>query len=298
MSNLALVLVLISACMHAGWNLLGKKQVPSLAFFSLAMLGGALLFAPLLLVGRDWVGLGTDFWWLLLFSGGFQGVYMAGLAWAYARGEISVLYPLARALPVLLVPCVSFIIWQHLALSLRDIGGMLLIALAGFMLPLVRPSAFSWSLYLTPALGFMLMAAAGTVGYSLIDKSAIDLMRADGLSATLAGLQYMVLQAWMAVLWMFPVVALMPSERAAARLLLQGPARIWVLAGLMVLSTYGLVLIAMAYTEDVSYLVALRQASIPLGALLGVFWLKETLSGFRWFSLALMMTGLVLVALN
>ncbi|WP_268746507.1 hypothetical protein [Nitrincola sp. A-D6] len=29
---------------------------------------------------------------------------MAGLAWAYARGEISVLYPLARALPVLLVP--------------------------------------------------------------------------------------------------------------------------------------------------------------------------------------------------
>lgn len=123
-------------------------------------------------------------------------------------------------------------------------------------------------------------------------------MRADGLSATLAGLQYMVLQAWMAVLWMFPVVALMPRERAAARVLLQGPTRIWVLAGLMVLSTYGLVLIAMAYTEDVSYLVALRQASIPLGALLGVFWLKETLSGFRWFSLALMMTGLVLVALN
>ncbi|WP_235263402.1 hypothetical protein [Nitrincola sp. A-D6] len=73
MSNLALVLVLISACMHAGWNLLGKKQVPSLAFFSLAMLGGAVVFTPLLLVGRDWVELGADFWWLLLLSGGFQG---------------------------------------------------------------------------------------------------------------------------------------------------------------------------------------------------------------------------------
>lgn len=298
MSSFGLGLVLLSACLHAGWNLLGKKQVPSLAFFTLAMLGGAVVFAPLLLISGEWLNLNTSFWQLLIISGAFQSIYMAGLAWAYARGEVSVLYPLARALPVLLVPFVGWLLWQQWALSTQDLLGMCLIALAGFLLPLVKWSAFSWSIYATPALAFMLMAALGTVGYSITDKAAIDLMQQQGISATMSGMQYMVLQAWIAIVWMFPVVALIPSERKALRILLAGSARVWILAGIMVLSTYGLVLIAMAYTEDVSYLVALRQASIPLGALLGVFWLKETLSSFRWFALTLMMAGLILVALN
>lgn len=297
MSQLALILVLVSAFLHAGWNLLGKKQVPSLAFFALAMLGGALVFLPVLLLDGLWLRLESDFWKLLWLSGGFQTIYMAGLAWAYARGEISVLYPLARALPVLMVPLVGWILWQQWLLSSVDMLGMFLIALAGFLLPLVRLSAFKLNVYLTPALGFMLLAAVGTVGYSLTDKAAIDLMQQHGISATTAGLQYMVLQAWMAVLWMFPLMALIASERAALKVLLLGSMKVWLIAGVMVLGTYGLVLIAMAYTDDVSYIVALRQASIPIGALLGVFWLKETLSSFRWFALSLMMLGLLLVAL-
>lgn len=298
MSPLALTLVLVSACLHAGWNLLGKKQVPSLAFFALAMLGGALVFLPLLFINSVWLSLDAGFWQLLVLSGIFQTLYMAGLAWAYARGEISVLYPLARALPVILVPVVAWLLWQHWWLSAVDILGMCLIALAGFMLPLVRLGAFNLAVYLTPALAFMLLAALGTVGYSLTDKAAIDLMQQQGISAMQAGLQYMVLQAWVAVMWMFPLIAILPSERTALRVLLTGKVRVWLIAGIMVLSTYGLVLIAMAYTEDVSYIVALRQASIPIGALLGVFWLKETLSSFRWFALSLMMLGLMLVALR
>ena len=264
----------------------------------MAMLGGALFFSPLLLVDSKWLHLPKDFWQLLILSGLFQCVYMAGLAWAYARGEVSVLYPLARALPVLLVPLAGWLIWQQWVLSDIDLLGMVIIALAGFLLPLVRLSAFKLSVYITPALGFMLMAALGTVGYSITDKVAIDMMQAEQLSPMTAGMQYMVLQAWMAVLWMFPLVALMPSERHALTRILTGKARVWVIAGVMVLSTYGLVLIAMAFTEDVSYLVALRQASIPIGALLGVFWLKESVSTFRWLALTLMMAGLILVALN
>lgn len=256
------------------------------------------MFTPVLLINGQWLQLPQTFWLLLLLSGAFQSIYMAGLAWAYARGEISVLYPLARALPVLLVPFVGWLFWKQWTLSGIDLMGMVMIALAGFMLPLVRLSALSWSIYMTPALGFMLMAAIGTVGYSIVDKAAIDLMQKEGMSATLSGVQFMVLQAWMAILWMFPVVAVLASERSALNVLLQGHFRVWVLAGVMVLSTYGLVLIAMAYTDDVSYLVALRQASIPIGALLGVFWLKETLSTFRWLALTLMMAGLILVALN
>ena len=264
----------------------------------MAMLGGALFFSPLLWIDFRWLQLNQGFWQLLILSGLFQCVYMAGLAWAYARGEVSVLYPLARALPVMLVPFAGWLLWQQWLLSDLDLLGMIIIALAGFLLPLVRLSAFKLSLYITPALGFILMAALGTVGYSITDKASIDRMQAEHLSPVTAGLQYMVLQAWVSVLWMFPLVALMPTERHALSAILKGKVRVWVIAGVMVLSTYGLVLVAMAFTEDVSYLVALRQASIPIGALLGVFWLKETVSRFRWLALTLMMAGLVLVALN
>lgn len=264
----------------------------------MAMLGGAVFFTPLLVWDSQWHQLSSHFWLLLVLSGIFQSVYMAGLAWAYARGEVSVLYPLARALPVLFVPLVGWLIWQRWVLSDIDLLGMIIIAFAGLLLPLVRLSAFNWSIYITPALGFMLMAAIGTVGYSITDKIAVDLMLTQDISAMTSGMQYMVLQAWMAVICMFPVVMLIPSERIALQKIMKGKARLWILAGIMVLSTYGLILVAMAYTEDVSYLVALRQVSIPIGALLGVFYLKETLSSFRWLALTLMMTGLILVALN
>ncbi|MGJ7456635.1 hypothetical protein [Halomonas sp. RA08-2] len=44
-----------------------------------------------------------SFWGWLAASGVCEMLYMGGLAWAYARGEVSLLYPVARALPVVLV---------------------------------------------------------------------------------------------------------------------------------------------------------------------------------------------------
>lgn len=298
MSSLALTLVLISAAMHAGWNLLGKRQVPSLAFFTLAMLAGGLVLSPLLLIDRQFLQLPASFWWIWLASGLAQAVYMAGLAWAYARGEISVLYPLARALPVLLVPAFSLLLLGSLTISPQDWFGMGLILLASLLLPLRRLREIRPSVYLTPALGFILLAALGTVGYSLLDKAAIDLMTGQGQSALMAGTHYMILQAWASLLWMLPMVWLIPQERRTLRQLCSTHPGPFILAGIMVLCTYGLVLVAMAFTTEVSYLVALRQASIPLGALLGIFWLKESASALKWGALTLMLTGLILVALN
>ena len=87
------------------------------------------------------------------------------------------------------------------------------------------------------------------------------------------------------------------TERKALRQQWQSNMRVCIMAGSMVLATYGLVLIAMGHTQDVSYVVALRQASIPIGALLAVIWLKEVLSPIKWIALTIMMLGLVLVAL-
>ena len=42
----AVILIIISAFFHAGWNIAGKRQHPSAAFFLLASLSGMLVLSP------------------------------------------------------------------------------------------------------------------------------------------------------------------------------------------------------------------------------------------------------------
>ena len=46
MTPLAIALVLVSAAIHAGWNLHSKRQHPSTSFFFMASADGALLLTP------------------------------------------------------------------------------------------------------------------------------------------------------------------------------------------------------------------------------------------------------------
>ncbi|MDI4638498.1 MULTISPECIES: EamA family transporter [Halomonadaceae] len=297
MSALALSLVLLSVCLHAGWNLLGKGRAPSLAFFVLAMGCGALMLSPILWMGPSPAALPPAFWGWLVASGLCQMLYMGGLAWAYARGEISVLYPIARALPVVLVPLVSVGVLGSRALTSLDMLGMGLILIGALCLPLTSQQALSPSTYLTAAFGYALLAAVATAGYSLIDNQALLLMVQSGHSSFLAGGHFMVLQALATCAWGIPTVLLLRVERRHLPSLWRQERIAIPLTGIMVLSTYGLVLVAMALTEEVSLVVAMRQLSIPLGVLLGVWWLRERAAPAKWLGTALMLAGLWVVAL-
>ncbi len=297
MSSAALALVLVSVCMHAGWNVLGKRNAPSLASFTLAYGAGGAVMLPLVLLGPSLTALPSAFWGWLALSGLCQMLYMGGLAWAYARGDVSVLYPIARALPVVLVPLVSIVLLGSRVLDRWDGLGMVLVVAGALCLPLSHPQARRISTYLTPAMGFALLAAAGTVGYSLIDKQALGLMQGAGHSGLTAGAVFMVLQALMTLSWSVPLLALLPAERRRLPALRQQGLTMLVVTGLMMTCTYGLVLIAMALTDEVSYVVALRQLSIPVGVLMGVLWLKESASRAKAVGTLVMLAGLVLVTL-
>lgn len=297
MSPAALALVLVSVCMHAGWNVLGKRNAPSLSSFTLAYGAGGLVMFPLVLLGPSLVALPSTFWGWLVLSGLCQMLYMGGLAWAYARGEVSVLYPIARALPVVLVPLISIALLGSRVLDMWDGLGMALVVAGALCLSLSHPEARRFSTYLTPAMGFALLAAAGTVGYSLIDKQALGLMQSTGHSGLTAGAVFMVLQAVMTLAWAIPLLALLPAERRRLPALRQQGLPMLVTTGLMMTCTYGLVLIAMALTDEVSYVVALRQLSIPVGVFMGVLWLKEPASSAKTLGTLVMLAGLMLVAL-
>lgn len=295
MSPAALALVLVSVCLHAGWNLLGKRRAPSLAFFSLAVAAGGLAFTPALLLGPELTGLPVGFWGWLAVSGLCQMLYMGGLAWAYARGEMSVLYPLVRALPVVLVPLVAVGVLGSPEMAKHDLAGMGLILVGALCLPLVGPPRLAS--YLTPALGFALLAAIATAGYSLIDARALAIMVEVGFSPLSAGAVFMVLQALVTPLWALPLIFIMPSERRRLPALWAEERRSLVVTGVMITATYGLVLVALAISDSVSHVVALRQLSIPLGVMLGILWLRERATRAKLTGTAIMLTGLWLVAL-
>ncbi|WP_249975487.1 drug/metabolite transporter [Vreelandella olivaria] len=297
MSPAALALVLVSVCMHAGWNVLGKRNAPSLGAFALAYGAGGAVMLPLVWLGPPLAALPSAFWGWLALSGLCQMLYMGGLAWAYARGEVSVLYPIARALPVVLVPLVSIALLGSRVLDIWDGIGMALVVAGALCLPLSHPEARRFATYITPAMGYALLAAVGTVGYSLIDKQALGLMQGAGHSGLTAGAVFMVLQAVVTLTWAMPLLVLLPAERRRLPALRQHGLVMLVGTGLMMTSTYGLVLIAMALTDEVSYIVALRQLSIPVGVLMGVLWLKEPASRAKTLGTLIMLGGLLLVAL-
>jgi len=70
------------------------------------------------------------------------------------------------------------------------------------------------------------------------------------------------------------------------------------LMGVIILATYGLVLTSMAYVSNVSYVIAFRQLSIPIGAALGILVRKEKATPPKLTGIALVVTGLVLAALG
>ncbi|WP_315980597.1 hypothetical protein [Aliamphritea spongicola] len=69
------------------------------------------------------------------------------------------------------------------------------------------------------------------------------------------------------------------------------------MTGLFIVGTYLLVLISMSMVTEVSYVVALRQLSIPIGVAIGVFWLKESVSITRMQGVSMMLIGLIFVSL-
>ena len=68
--------------------------------------------------------------------------------------------------------------------------------------------------------------------------------------------------------------------------------------GAGIYGAYTLVLIAMTFATHVSYVMAFRQLSIPLGASLGMFILKEPSPWPKRLGVATVFAGVVLVGLG
>lgn len=288
--------------MHAGWNFISKRRSPSLAFFFVTAVFATLTISPILIIHREVLkGVPTAVWALVLATGIAQMVYFFGLAGAYRRGDISLAYPLARALPVLLVATISLRWGNSGQIGPLGLLGMALITVGCIILPLRHWQQLSLRAYQDVVVLMALVAAIGTTGYTLIDDEALRQLRAAlPLPNTQVTLLFIALQTSSTAVMLGLATLLSPTERVQLRQLWHNRTllRTSLVTGVVIMATYGLVLAAMAYVTNVSYVAAFRQLSIPIGAVLGLTLQQEPRYPPKLLGIGIVSLGLVLVGIG
>ena len=311
MTPLAISLVLLSTLLHASWNLLAKHGSGAPALFPRVLLAIAVPGVLFGLLG-EWraAPLLPEIWPFLLVTGAFQAAYYLGLTLGYRAGDLSLVYPLVRALPVLLVGVFDVLRghvpggagWLGLALVLC---GCLLVAMpararrgdAGGTAADAAPRRWHGA-----AVGWAAVAALGTVGYTVADKLAADAIAAAGSAGAGAAFRYGCWEFAVSTAWFLPLLAVVDRKRKPHRewrpaAHTPSPVRLplIVLIAALMYVTYALVLWAYQLSWQTSYVVALRQFSIVVGVVGGALLLGEAARTLRVTGAVVIVTGVAAI---
>ena len=139
MTAAALLLVLGAAVLHAGWNALTKRAGDPVVFLWWVGVLASALYAPIalaILIRDGFTAAAIPF---VLGTIVLHALYFFTLGRAYATGDFSLVYPIARGLGVALVPMAALTLWDE-RLSPLGTGGVILVASGIFLTLYFIPS--------------------------------------------------------------------------------------------------------------------------------------------------------------
>jgi drug/metabolite transporter (DMT)-like permease len=176
-----LLLLVGAAILHAVWNILLKTAEDPLRMAGRGMVVGAAVLIPAALVGWLVVGrppIPTEAWTLAFVSGVLEALYFALLSAAYARGDLSLVYPIARGTAPALAVAVGIVFLGERLGPVAAIGVALL--LAG-ILSLQRPWAIlRGSAGMTPrarqAVWLAVATGVSIAAYSAVDRTGVQVV--------------------------------------------------------------------------------------------------------------------------
>jgi drug/metabolite transporter (DMT)-like permease len=278
MPPLALGLVLVSAVLHASWNLLIARSRDSDVATAVAVPLGALLFLPFAI--PSW-RIEPEAWPYLIASMILELLYLALLAAAYGRADLSLVYPLARGLAPVIV-----LIFGVAALGLSSTPGEVAGVLAvGVGVLLVRGLGRGSPGSDDRAGTLLALAVATTIAsYTLVDRQ---------------GLRYASPTAYVVLAMGVPGVvylALVARRRGAALVRAQLHART-AFTGLAMFAGYGAVLAALTIAPPAS-VSAGRESSVVIATVMAAVLLKERVGPRRLAGSVLVVVGVALLALG
>jgi drug/metabolite transporter (DMT)-like permease len=295
LSEADLALVLLSALLHALWSLAIKGSASPLGFNLLQLVPTAVAACAL-----PWLAplgaLPAEVWALAAATGVAHGLYFYWLSRALAAGELSVVYPIARSAPAF-VPLVAVPLLGESVSA----GGALGIAVVVAGMWAVQADAGvaatrGWRrLLVAPGAGWAWLTLAASIGYSLVDKMAMARLAALPWTGAVPPAV-----AWYVILCTAGTAVFAPLalRHVPPRALAAQARREWrtaLLAAGVGFAGYGLILHALR-TAPVSYVVAVRQASVLFAVALGALLLRERPSRLRVVGALATVVGVALVA--
>jgi uncharacterized membrane protein len=298
---LAIALVLIAATLHAAWNVLLKTSGDTLGTALRLQAFGSAVLVPIGVIGWfatgqpavDPLGLG-----LCIISGVLEATYFIFLSAAYARGDLSLVYPLARGSAPLVAVVVGVAVLEERLAPGAYLGVVCL--LAGILL-VARP----WRAIRAAgrehrgAIGFALATGGTIAAYSAVDRLGVRDMPPWLYGAFLAVFATTFL--WTAVTvgrrraWLSQAPAGAGTGGLRRMFGRDG------VAGVLSLTAYLLILFAYSIAP-LATVAPLRESGIVLAAIWGALRMGETTggraAGARIVSAGLIVLGAVLLALS
>lgn len=295
MTLFAFVLVFVSAFLHVGWNFISKNHRPSLAFYLLMSGAASMICLPFFLTTKLYhmlFDLPIRFLLFVLLSVVCEVLYIGALARGYRKGDISLVYPLMRALPVLFTGLFTIFFSIGTPLGAMVWVGLILITAGCLFMPLNRFSEWKFGTYFSGLFPVILLGALGTTGYTICDSQALGILKARGLDGMEFAFAYLFLIEFGLFASEIPLVVRDKYERMAfLRVIRKIHAPL--LAGVCSSSSYALILLAMNHVTNVSYIQAFRQMSLPLSFFAGILLLKESRPLTKILGLAFILLGLL-----
>jgi drug/metabolite transporter (DMT)-like permease len=282
-SPAALVLVVCAAALHAGWNALAKRGGDPVVFLWCATLASTAAVIPLGVFVLVREGIDPAAVPFVIATIAVHVAYFYALGRSYASTAYSLVYPVARGLGVALVPVLALLIFDERLSRVGTLGVALVVAGIAALHVLRGRPAGEPPVRLGQGLLWPVLTGLTIATYSLVDKAGVQRINP---------VPYIMLMEAGCALVGLPLLFL---RRDTVR----REAKNWrtiVLAGLMSTLAYTLVLFAFRVSKT-GYVVAARELSIVLSALIGSLLLREGRLAPRLAGAGVVLAGVVCIAL-
>jgi drug/metabolite transporter (DMT)-like permease len=267
MNSIDVLAALLSALLHAGWNAAVKASPQPAQAMTAQMLLGAILVVPALL----WSGLPAPEAWIWIVASTLMNLFtVSALLRAYELGGFGLVYPVVRAVAVLLVVPLAAVLTGEL-FGPSALAGIIVIAIA---LGVLACDAARDRAVTLKALAWTLAAGLGTAAYILCDARGV---RASGNP-----------WAYGFVVSITNAVAMFWRQRAMGSNWSQFRGH-WVTAlptAVAAMASYLLILWVWSHAP-IAPAAALRDTSSIFAILIAVVWLKEPFTRTRMVAVLL-----------
>jgi drug/metabolite transporter (DMT)-like permease len=228
----------------------------------------AVVAAPFVVL--DWE-LEAEAWPYIAASSVLELAYFALLAAAYARAELSLVYPLARGLAPVLVLAAAVTV-TGAPTSAPQVLGVLLVASGVLLVRGLRRGRGA---------GFALAIAVSIAAYTVVDNSGVE------HASPLAYLELVTILTGLGYAAGLAAVRGRPALRRAV-----GPRAL--AAGVAAFAAYGLVLTALE-RAPAAPVAAVRETSVVIATALGALVLRERVTRWRFAGAVLVVAGVALL---